>query len=346
MLPADWVREARVGINLGNVLDAPYEGRWAPIARERYFDDYARAGFSSVRIPVRWDKHTERVAPFRVDPAFLARVEQVVGWSLKRGFRTIVNTHHDDWLDGAKDTKTFEAELARFVSVWSQVSKRFANASDGLLAFEVYNEPHLNMNVGWLNAMNSAVLPVLRTHNPTRNVLLGGLRWMNPGWIVANPDALVFPEDPHLLLEVHSYDPYSFCGSHGDLPLEPSWDAASVDKWVDSLHAWATQKQISIVLGEFGCNITQQNRTGRYAWYQHVTRHARSNGWAAMVWDDGGHFAIYNRNGGGWDHDALAALGLDAKPKRKRPAMVEEAEESEEEQHGQISSVEAAMTPT
>ena len=51
--------------------------------------------------------------------------------------------------------------------------------------------------------MNAAVLPVIRAHNPTRIVLLGGLQFMNPSWIIANPDAMVIPDDAQLMLEVH-----------------------------------------------------------------------------------------------------------------------------------------------
>ena len=94
--PAEFINGMAVGINLGNVLDAPEEGRWAAPAEERYFDDYVSAGFRSVRVPVRWDMHTSRQAPYAIDPQFLDRVEQVLDWSLKRNLYTIVNAHHDE----------------------------------------------------------------------------------------------------------------------------------------------------------------------------------------------------------------------------------------------------------
>ena len=43
--PAEWAKGAALGINLGNTLDAPTEGRWAKPAEERYFDLYKSAGF-------------------------------------------------------------------------------------------------------------------------------------------------------------------------------------------------------------------------------------------------------------------------------------------------------------
>ena len=236
---------------------------------------------------------------------------QVVGWSLKRGLRTVLNAHHDDWLDGAMTNSSFTTQLERFVSIWTQIAQRFASSPEELLAFEVYNEPHLNMTVAWLNEMNGAVLPAIRASNPTRNVLFGGLHWMNPRWIVASPDAMVFPsKDSHLFLEVHSYDPYSFCGmTAGSITHE--WRLSNIDDWVESLAVWAADRGKVVLLGEFGCNKTQTNTSGRLSWYQHVREAVESKGFAATVWDDSGAFGIYDRATRQWDGDVLHALGLE-----------------------------------
>ena len=92
---------------------------------------------------------------------FLARVFEVAGWSISRKLRTVINAHHDDWLDGAADDAAFTRALDRLVAIWRAVGERFAHVPDNLLAFEVYNEPHLNMTTRWLNRMNAAVLAVL-----------------------------------------------------------------------------------------------------------------------------------------------------------------------------------------
>jgi endoglucanase len=62
------------GINLGNTLDAPEEGAWAPKAEEWMFDEFQKQGFKTVRVPVCWNKHTATAAPFDVDHTFMARV--------------------------------------------------------------------------------------------------------------------------------------------------------------------------------------------------------------------------------------------------------------------------------
>ena len=160
--PAQFVASMGMGINLGNVLDAPKEGQWAAPAEERYFDSYAAAGFRSVRVPCRWSQHTSTTPPYiTAHNPFLARVFEVAGWSISRKLRTVINAHHDDWLDGAADDAAFTRALDRLVAIWRAVGERFAHVPDNLLAFEVYNEPHLNMTTRWLNRMNAAVLAVL-----------------------------------------------------------------------------------------------------------------------------------------------------------------------------------------
>jgi hypothetical protein len=101
-----------VGINLGNTLELPVEGPAPHRADERYIDAFATAGFTLVRLPVRWDNHTLAHAPFTVDAAWLARVKTVVGWATSRGLRVVVNSHDDRWIDVAD--AAFAAALPRF----------------------------------------------------------------------------------------------------------------------------------------------------------------------------------------------------------------------------------------
>ena len=139
--------------------------------------------------------------PYAVDSTFLDRVEQVVDWTLERGMVAVLNTHHDEWLE-----TNFTLAVPRFVALWTQIAERFATKAEDLL-FEVYNEPHVAaFTADDLNAMNKAALAAIRVENPTRIVLFGGLAYMNPGWVVANPDAMEIPsDDSQLMLEIHNY---------------------------------------------------------------------------------------------------------------------------------------------
>merc|ERR1719397_1005668 len=113
--PQQLVSQLGVGINLGRTLEAPAEGDWSVAANKYFFDDYKDSGFTHVRIPIRWGTHTSEKYPFKIDPLFLKRVEEIVDWSLDKGFVTIINSQKDNWLDD-----NFTAELPKFMEIWSQ----------------------------------------------------------------------------------------------------------------------------------------------------------------------------------------------------------------------------------
>jgi endoglucanase len=66
------------GVNFGNMLDAPTEGAWGLTVTSDFIDKASAAGFTSVRVPVRWSNHASANAPFTIDGAFMNRVDS--GW--------------------------------------------------------------------------------------------------------------------------------------------------------------------------------------------------------------------------------------------------------------------------
>ena len=122
----------------GNTLDAPTEGAWAPRAQEVFFEQFAEKGFTNVRIPVQWNHHTATTPPYAIDSSFLNRVTEVVGWSIAQGLITVLNTHHEDWMDNAT---TFEQELPRLKAIWEQIATHFQQYNTSLLVFEVFKLP-------------------------------------------------------------------------------------------------------------------------------------------------------------------------------------------------------------
>jgi endoglucanase len=310
-----------VGINLGNVLEEAVERPAPHDAEERFFDAYKAAGFGLVRVPVRWDNHTLRAAPYTVDPVFLARVAEVAGWATSRGLRAIVNSHHDDWLDVADDA-AFNASLPRFVAIWQQVADHFAGASP-LLAFEVFNEPHL-MSLASLNAMQAAVHAVVRVQHPTRTLIICGLAFEGPWWLLSPAaQGLALPtlaggaDDPALTLEVHDYDPFGFASPPFSIF---SWGtAADVKKAHDALAnvtAWALARRpppappLPVILGEFAVSSLQTNSTARLMWFSVMAQAARDAGFDAFaIWDDGGWFTTLDRVSATWDTAVLTAIG-------------------------------------
>ncbi|HLQ64291.1 MAG TPA: cellulase family glycosylhydrolase, partial [bacterium] len=133
------------GVNFGDMLDAPNEGDWGLILRDEFIDVTAQAGFTSVRLPVRWSNHTAPTAPFTIAPRFLSRVESVLGKLLAKGVYVVLDMHHYRQLDGdTLDSGESAVDSAildvRFLMIWQQIVERFRGKSN--LLFELYNEPH------------------------------------------------------------------------------------------------------------------------------------------------------------------------------------------------------------
>src|ERR1700677_2875129 len=74
----DFVKRMGNGINLGNALEAPTEGEWGVVLKEEYFIAIRDAGFTNVRLPVKWSAHALETAPYTIDPLFMDRVEWAI----------------------------------------------------------------------------------------------------------------------------------------------------------------------------------------------------------------------------------------------------------------------------
>jgi aryl-phospho-beta-D-glucosidase BglC (GH1 family) len=279
------------GINLGNTLEPPLEGGWNnPAAQEYYFDMYKDAGFNCVRVPVRWDQHTQAGYPYKIDEAWLQRVEQVVDWGLSRGLFIIINAHHEDWI---KQNYTNAAYRERFDSIWSQIATRFKDKSEKLV-FEVINEPY-GLTKTQNDDLHQRVITVIRKTNPTRIIVIQGHNWGGSDELVA----AAIPADNYLIGSFHSYDPYTF-----GLLGEGTWGSASdinilnnkflaVKNWSDNVH-------IPVLLGEFG-SIGTADYNSRMKHYKTYVELAQKYGFIYCAWDDGGDFRIMKRSEKKWD---------------------------------------------
>ncbi|MFC1498139.1 glycoside hydrolase family 5 protein [Verrucomicrobiota bacterium] len=299
----DVVRAMGRGINLGNTMEPPDEGNWTGGvgAQEYYFDDYVAAGFTCVRIPVRWDNHTETNAPYTVDSIWMARVEEVVDWGLSRGLYIVLNTHHDHWIKEDQSPENIE----RFESIWTQISDHFQNKSEKLL-FEIINEPYHSpvtndLTDAELNALNTNILNIIRLNNPSRHVIITGNEYH-----FNTVNTIILPNDPYIIVTVHTYQPYSFCGN-GIGTWGSASDRTSLESNFDMVETWSQNNNVPLFFGEFGV-VTNADPVSRLAWYNYMVNAMVSRGYAFAFWDHPGNFETYNRDDGTWDTDVLDEL--------------------------------------
>ncbi len=291
LTPRDAITQIKRGINIGNTLDPPTEGAWnnGPL-QEYYFDDYKSQGFTCIRIPVTWDKHTSYNLPYTIDETWLQRVEQIVDWGLQRNLYIILNAHHESWL---KNNYSNAAYRARFDSIWSQIATRFRNKSDKLF-FEILNEP-VGMTGPEVDQLNSGILGIIRKTNPTRIVIYSGNDYTGSSFMMA----AAIPKDNYLIAYFHSYDPWDFAGL-----AKGTWgttqDRNEVNTRFETVHQWSVKNNIPVIISEFGA-VKNCDYNSRMYYYSSYVEEALANGIPFQVWDDGGDFGIYNRSARTWN---------------------------------------------
>jgi endoglucanase len=207
----------RRGINLGNRLEAkPDEGAWGGRIEDGDLRLIAERGFDHVRIPVWFSGHASEAAPFAIDAAFLARVDQVLDLAALQGLAVVLTLH---------GYYELEADVAghtpRLLGLWSQLSEHYRDRPE-TLAFELFNEPPQAMQTTW-NGLAAALIAAVRQANPRRLLVIDSTSWADTTTL----GALQLPDDANLAVAVHPYEPklFSFQGkTWGD----PSWQTSGV----------------------------------------------------------------------------------------------------------------------
>jgi endoglucanase len=301
------------GINLGNMLEAPNEGEWGLFVEEEYFDLIQEAGFDFVRLPVKWFAHTKDVghndgdAGHEIIPEFFTRVDEVVGWALKRDLKIIIDFHHYDELMA-------NPNLDQFLFMWEQIAEHYQDSPSEVI-FELLNEPHDKMDAALWNTYIDYGLMVIRESNPTRDVIVGPVNWN----AYDSLPALEIPQDEHLIVTFHYYLPFQFTHQgaewvEGSDPwLGTTWDAtdsekAEISAHFDSVAEWAERhNNIRILLGEFGA-YSKADMASRIRWTEFVAREAERHGFAWAYWEFASGFGIYDPEAGVWREELLRAL--------------------------------------
>ena len=297
------------GINIGNTLEPPHVGDWNnKFIEEYFFDDYVEAGFNTVRVPIRWEKHTLEVHPYTVSETWLDTIEKVIDWGLERDLFIIINAHHDWWL--VNNYNSLEVRN-RFHSIWNQIAFRFKDKPPHLL-FEIINEPH-GMTKENVDELNKDILKIIREENPQRIVIYGGHSWSNSGHLLSAR----IPNDEYIVGYFHSYDPWDFAGK-GNGIWGSDYDIERIKSKFNQVSQWSKKNNIPVMLSEFGA-IHDCDYNSRMLHYFTYVKEALRNEIAFQAWDDGGKFKIYDRESRLWPEvkDILIHTYIDGPEKLK-----------------------------
>lgn len=330
----DFAQSLAPGWNLGNSLDChadgmAYEAYWKnDVATIKAFKTAKAAGFKAVRIPVTWMGHIGPAPAYAIDPAYMKRVAEVVGYAKKLGLKAIVNIHHDGfgaetdpvkasyhWLNvpaAAKDPGRHAETMREITQVWSQIATHFKDEGEWLV-FETFNELQDGQ---WGNGENrtdgGAQYRVVNEWNQTAvNAIrsAGGEnahRFIGVPGFVTQPgltiEHLVLPKDSakdRLMVAVHAYDPWDYAGSgkysewgHTGKDVVP--DKADEKTYVgmlDALYNAYIVKGIPVYFGEYGCVHRADERAEAFRKYylEYICKAMHDRKMVGFFWDNGYH---------------------------------------------------------
>jgi len=321
------VAEMGVGWNLGNSLDVRDADKtlWGnPLPGNNTITAVKEMGFTTLRIPITWEFHQESVSPYKINAGYLSTVRQAVNYGIGKDMHVIINVHHDnEWVvpsaSGANNSKK------RLESLWTQIAETFIEYGDHLI-FETLNEPRIEgspaeWNGGdeegraYINEFNKAAVDAIRAtggNNAKRHIMV-------PTWAASTVDVamndLVIPnDDPNIIVSLHSYFPWVFCGDeNGQQTWGTDAEKQALLSELDNItNKWIVDNDRAVILGEYGA-MNKNNKDQRVDYITFYTTEAVSRGLLPIIWDDGGNFGLFDRHSQTWTFPEIAKAAAEAK---------------------------------
>ena len=296
-------------INIAFTFDAPKEGAWGHTLQTADFTLIKDAGFTAVRLPITWVARMDTVAPYTIDPKFLARIDWAISEALKNHLAIVLDNHIDD---------QFKKEPARyrdrFLSLWKQLSIHYQGQPQQVM-FEVMAEPHGGLDLVWNDYFQDA-LAIIRKTNPTRAVVVGPAFYNS----VLKLNDLHLPADDHLILTVHYYDPIQFTMQGEDWfpvgkPREwigTKWtgteqEKIAISRAMDIVADWAKKNNCPVFIGEFGVG-DHADTLSKALYFGCIRQQAEQRAFSWGVFNFAVKFSLYDQTTKTWDQPLLKAL--------------------------------------
>lgn len=338
------------GWNLGNTMEAGdmannftnagglgAETAWQSTQTTKALIDFVKAqGFKSVRIPTSWVMgHITDAENMTIDPAWLARVKEIVDYCISDGLYVFINDHWDGgWIEVegfSKTSSSYEAvdetiiadKVNKLKKLWTNIATYFKDYNEYLM-FAGLNEPFQEYSL--FGTRHSELTPILERYNQAfvDAVRATGGNNAKRVLIVQGPSTNIsstvnyfnMPTDTEngkLMVEVHYYEPWDFCGSNAT----KDWNAdASVKTSFESLKTKFVDHDIPVVIGEYGANWQENTESHNDAirrFFKSVVENAGNCGIVPFAWDINvvsyPNMSIINRTGlSVWNTPAMTGI--------------------------------------
>jgi len=332
-----------LGWNIGNTLEATGgETSWGnPQITEAYVKFVKQKGFTAIRLPCSWDLHVDNKATEHIDPNWMNRVKDVVGYCVNNGLYVMLNIHWDGgWLENNITKAKQDSVSAKQKALWEQIATAMRDFDEHLMLASA-NEPNADNaeETEILKQYHQVFINAVRStggRNSHRVLILQGPS-TNAGLTYDLMNTL--PNDPaanRLMVEVHNYTPVQFCflnedvswgkmvyywgkGNHSTIepdrnPTYGEEDAIISD--YNKVKQKFVDKGIPVIMGEFGAyrrdgsahiplELELHEKSVDY-WITFTTKEALARGIKPFWWDTGG--ALDRRNNTVKDQRTIDAL--------------------------------------
>lgn len=312
-------KEMKIGWNLGNTLDSTSslsdpgvssETAWGnPKTTQEMIDTVKAKGFNTVRVPTTWYQHlnSENV----IDPAWMARVKEVVDYCIADDMYVILNMHHENFINVDQFTDdTLKNAMEKSTAIWTQVSAEFQNY-DQHLVFEAMNEARQLNNPkvdqwgngsgdngytwNYVNTLTANFIDIVRNQgsqeNKDRLLMIPGYCASSDITAIRNID---IPENSgNVALSVHAYLPYFFTMAtdsyaNHSFPGKSGWGEdyeGALKQFFTNMDTIIEEKNAPIVIGEFGAS-NFDNTQDRVNWANSYITLAKKSGIPCVLWDN------------------------------------------------------------
>ena len=318
---------------------AEQEQAWGnPVTTQEMIDTVRDGGFNLIRIQVAYYNHMD--AEGNIDELWLDRVQEVVDYCMNAGVYCLINTTGDRWLTANPDE--WEHSKKIYTRLWEQIAERFADYDEKLL-FESCNEILYQEGVWWnppaeaydiMNDIYQTFVDTVRAsggYNATRNLVLNPYAAAYDYNMNKNFELPKDTVEDHLIAQVHVYVPQQFTFNEtnlGSTDFANEWgseaDLAQLDETLKGVKTrFIDELGVPVLIGEFGV-ATRPAEDERAEYIGYYAQTAEKYGLELCIFDDGGDFAIFDRDLLIWTQPAvLDALFLRNVPEIDPPANEE-----------------------
>lgn len=297
-----------------------------------HFQKLKQLGFTYVRIPVGSTILFQANSPSVLNPTNLSYVDAAVKKATDQGLAVIINFH--------PYTENFENKMMQsnstvkdFVTYWRAVADYFKKYPSSQVFFEIFNEPHLDLNFAtanswWYNTQQQ-VINGIRMVDSTHYIIAGGEDWNS----ITGLTNLQPYSQKNIIYNFHFYDPFTFTHQGASWVGEPYDSLRNIPypstpqniapilnnyrdsnilkllNWygdsrfnIDSLNNkiiqavnWANINHVKLICNEFGAYKTYAPADARVKFINDIRTVLEKNkiGWAMWECDEGFGFMSY-----------------------------------------------------